>query len=204
MTAARPRKAKRVAVRPSMDAATAMRAVLREALAHVEANAAGAAVGDDAEFLHQLRVGARRLRAALRASKRLWRKDDVGRLRRDLRALAAASGPARDWDVQHERLPARMRRAAQLRRSAARDRLRRVLAALDLRLPHATAGAAQLFAEFARETLERMHRKLRRRARDTNWKDPEQRHALRVRLRRLRYIAEFLAPAFPRADARPR
>ena len=203
MTVARPRKAKRVALRPSMDAATAMREVLREALAHVEANASGAAVGDDPEFLHQLRVGSRRLRAALRASRKLWRNEDVRALRRELRRLSAVAGPARDWDVLHERLSLRLKARADLHRRAAHRTLRRVLRGLDLGLPRPVHDPGPPLPAYARQLLEGLDRKIQRRARDTDWKDPAQRHAMRVRLRRLRYVAEFLAPVFPRADARP-
>ena len=203
MTAAPPRKAKRVALRPSMDAATAMRAILREALAHVEANATGAAVGDDPEFLHQLRVGTRRLRAALRASRKLWRNEDMRALRRELRRLSAVAGPARDWDVLHGKLPAHLKVRARPQRHAAHLEVQRVLPTLALRLPRAKRDTGPPLAELARDVLERMHRKLLRRAQATEWSDAERRHALRVRLRRLRYVAEFLAPVLPRADARP-
>ena len=203
MTVARPRKAKRVALRPSMDAATAMRAVLREALAHVEANATGAAAGDDPEFLHQLRVGTRRLRSALRISRKLWRAEDVKGLRRQLRRLGAAAGPARDWDVLYDKLPAHLRNRARPQRHAAHLELRRALPALAPRLPRAKRDPGPPFAKFARDVLERMHRKLLRRAQGTELSDAGRRHALRVRLRRLRYVAEFLEGAFPGADPRP-
>jgi len=141
-------------------AAAAMRAALQEAMEQIAANAPGAAAGTDPETLHQVRVGTRRLRAALRASRGLWREDDVRALRRQLRELAAVSGPARDWDVF-------LRTASAPLRARARHRQRKAL----------------------------------QRAARTDWADPAGRHALRIRLRRLRYVSEFMSGAFPERSA---
>ncbi|HMA12101.1 MAG TPA: CHAD domain-containing protein, partial [Steroidobacteraceae bacterium] len=60
---------------------------------------------DDIEYVHQARVSLRRLRAALRLFRRVCVLPDE--LMSGLRALAAALGPARDWDVLcTETLPA--------------------------------------------------------------------------------------------------
>lgn len=202
MTAAPPRKAKRAAVRPSMGTVPAMRAVLREALAHVASNASGAAAGKESEYLHQMRVGARRLRAALRASKDLWRKDDVLALRRNLRTLAKASGPVRDWDVQLPGFPSHLRVRASARRHAAHAALRRALPPASVwKVPRARAFSPPPLAEHARDVLDRLDAKAMRRGARIDWSQPDSRHALRVRLRRLRYAAEFLQGAFPHAGA---
>ncbi len=52
---------------------------------------------DDIEYVHQARVALRRLRAALRLYRRVCVLPEE--LMDGLRALAAALGPARDWDV---------------------------------------------------------------------------------------------------------
>ena len=60
---------------------------------------------DDIEYVHQARVALRRLRAALRLYRRVCVLPDE--LMDGLRTLAAALGPARDWDVLcGETLPA--------------------------------------------------------------------------------------------------
>jgi CHAD domain-containing protein len=51
-------------------------------------------------------------------------------------------------------------------------------------------------AEFGAAALAGAHRKLMREARDIDWSDAGQRHAVRIRLKRLRYSCEFFAPAF--------
>jgi triphosphatase len=201
MTAAPPRKAQPVVVHPSMQTVAALRAVLREALAHVLANAPGAARGADPEYLHQMRVGTRRLRAALRASRGLWRKDDVRALRRGLRKLARATGPARDWDVQYRRLGPPLRARASVRRHSAHAALRRALSTVSgWKVPRAIDASPPPLPDYARDVLERFDARVQRRAARIDWSDAQARHALRIRLRRLRYAAEFMQGAFPRVD----
>jgi inorganic triphosphatase YgiF len=80
-------------------------AIVQDCLRQFQANLPGVLASDDIEYVHQARVALRRLRAALR----LYRKACVlpAELMDGLRALAAALGPARDWDVLcAETLPA--------------------------------------------------------------------------------------------------
>lgn len=76
--------------------AQALRAGVAAALDHFLANQEGALVSDDPEFIHQLRVALRRLRAALRLFKPASATD---LLFADLHGLATALGVARDLDV---------------------------------------------------------------------------------------------------------
>ncbi|HEY9147138.1 MAG TPA: CHAD domain-containing protein [Thiobacillus sp.] len=80
-------------------------AIVQACLAQFQANLPGVLASGDIEYVHQARVALRRLRAVLR----LFR-DACGLppdLLEGLRALAAALGPARDWDVLcSETLPA--------------------------------------------------------------------------------------------------
>lgn len=175
-----------------------MRAALQQSMDQIAANAPGAAAGTDPERLHQLRVGTRRLRAALRASRGLWRKGDMRALHRQLRQLAAVSGPARDWDVFLRRAPTPLRARASNRQRNAHAALRRALLAMQpLQLPRAARGAPQDWPAFAREALQRLDRKAQRRAARIDWENALERHALRIRLRRLRYVSEFASGAFP-------
>jgi CHAD domain-containing protein len=199
-----PRKARLVAVGPATEVAAARRAVLHEALDQVVANAPGALVGEDPEYLHQLRVGMRRLRAALVVFGGAMREADVRSLRRMLRSLARVAGPARDWGVFARRLPARLRPAAERRRRGAYVPLRRVLRAPQLwLLPRGSPAARVPLPVFARQVLERAERKALKQGGRIDWSRAGKRHALRIRLRRLRYSSEFLRGAFPDADAEP-
>ncbi len=63
------------------------------------ANRLGAMAGEDPAFLHQARVGLRRLRATLSVFRAAIPADTLALLREELRWLMQSLGPARDWDV---------------------------------------------------------------------------------------------------------
>ncbi|MDO9466401.1 MAG: CHAD domain-containing protein [Thiobacillus sp.] len=80
-------------------------AICQACLAQFQANLPGVLASDDTDYVHQARVALRRLRAALRLFRRVCVPPDA--LHAGLDALAAALGPARDWDVLcTETLPA--------------------------------------------------------------------------------------------------
>ncbi|HET9733874.1 MAG TPA: CHAD domain-containing protein [Burkholderiales bacterium] len=187
-----------------MPVAAARRAVMHEALEQIRANIPGSLAGRDPEYLHQLRVGTRRLRAALRVFRGTMQRREERALLRTLRKIARASGPARDWDVNVARLPVALRAEAARRRRAAHAQLRRVIGAAQLwMLPRGLAGTRPRLDAFARAVLESLDRKSTRQGKDIDWNHAGQRHALRVRLRRLRYACEFLGGAFPGQDNEP-
>jgi triphosphatase len=68
-------------------------------LAQLRANQPGALQGDDPEFLHQMRVTVRRLRALLMLCRGLSGRRQRKGVERGLKWLAGALGPARDSDV---------------------------------------------------------------------------------------------------------
>jgi len=158
------------------------------------ANVSGASEAREPEYLHQLRVGIRRLRTVLRVFK-------ARRLERRVRKLTRPLGDARDLDV----FVARFGKGRALQR-AAHLRCREVLESaefralfVDARKVHRGVAAAPLPA-FAAGALDRLHCKALRRARGIDWSDEEQRHALRIAVRRLRYACDFFSPCFE--DAR--
>ena len=186
---------------------SAFQAVARAALSQIEINARGVLFSDDPEFLHQLRVGTRRLRSALRAFRRLVERKGARRLIRSLRKVSPRLGAARDWDVLVARLETRGDRQvldkARSRRDAARRAARRVLVAKTFsRIPMQVHGLSMVTQKvplkaFGAQALTHAHAKLMKRARGIDWLDAAQRHAVRIRLKRLRYSCEFFAPAFP-------
>ncbi|MFO1314606.1 MAG: CYTH and CHAD domain-containing protein [Burkholderiales bacterium] len=80
-------------------AAVAFSAFIRASLAQIERNAHGVVTGDDPEWIHQMRIGVRRLRACLSLARKAMAPPIVEPLRVELRWLAHALGPARDLDV---------------------------------------------------------------------------------------------------------
>lgn len=85
------------ALSPDMQAEEGCMQIVQACLTQFQANLPGVMAGRNSEFLHQSRVALRRLRVALRLFRTLCAPPDT--LRADLRAIAAALGPARDWDV---------------------------------------------------------------------------------------------------------
>ncbi len=84
----------------------ALAAVVSQCLFHLVANTEPAREGV-AEGIHQMRVATRRLRSIEALFRSVLPQEDRDRLREGARMIAAALGPARDWDVlQIETLPA--------------------------------------------------------------------------------------------------
>jgi CHAD domain-containing protein len=207
--------------RPTLDAnATAGEAFVahaRAALEQVAANAAGAAAGRDPEYLHQLRVGVRRLRSALRAFRELLRRRRADAVERPWRMMMRTLGAARDWDVFQASLEASdLELQARKRRGAAQRRVRalvgsprfgttrlRTFAWAQSRQWRRNAQPAEPLAHFARRALQRLYDRLLGTAGGIDWRDPARRHRVRIRVKRMRYGCDCFATAFKgkRVDA---
>lgn len=194
----------------------AFAASMRAALEQIAANASGAAMGRDPEYLHQMRVGVRRLRSALRAFRKLLRRRRADAIARPWRAMMPTLGDARDWDVFYQSLAAGgLRRAASKPRAAAQQ-----LACALMKSPrfHAAlrntsvwtrsrpwrrhADPSEPLRQFARPALHRLHQGLCDAAEGIDWQDAARRHRLRIRVKRMRYACDFLAAVFPHRRAR--
>jgi len=122
------------------------------------------------------------------------------RLERRLREVVAPLGEARDWDVFVARFA-----KGKARRRAAHLRSRAALTSPEFRAffveaqhwarENAGTGEPPL-AAYAAAALDRLHRKIRKRARNIDWRDEEGRHDVRIAVRRLRYACDFLSPCF--------
>jgi triphosphatase len=170
-------------------------AVQETALAQIAANRAGVLRCEDPEYLHQLRVGLRRLRSALRAFRALLPKKEAERVARRTRRVMRKLGDARDWDVfvawlQSEEAPRALRHAARRQRDGAKASARIAISRLALE-PLAAKRHSKPAKAFAAASLRRLERQARKQARRMDWGDAGERHALRVRVKRLRYASEF-------------
>lgn len=87
-----------VALDARMPAAEAFQAIGLSCLRHFASNRDAVAEGD-AEAVHQMRVGLRRLRAALSFFKELLANAETETIKRKLKWLTGELGPARDLDV---------------------------------------------------------------------------------------------------------
>lgn len=215
-----PPVARRVRARGATPLARLVRDGVSECLAQIGHNLEGARRGANEEALHQVRVGVRRLRAICAVARKAGLTPLPGGVREQIKWLWALLGDARDWDVfVGETWPALERKArpgaasggfseiATDLRDASRRRLRRALAGRSVqslmlallrfgeRQDEASArvGGARNAPKLAGRLLtKRAHKVLRRGARAARLTADEQ-HALRIDVKKLRYLAELFA-----------
>ena len=232
-----PERAGPVAFPDRVATGPALAAIAAECLRQIGANASGLVADRDPEWIHQMRVGTRRLRSCLTLMADVGPAADIALVAAESKWLAGALGPARDWDVfATETLPpltswfagdaataaglARLRARLARRRRAAREsardavrspRVTRLLLAVGARCASpALVAPAAVRAEppprrarrFAADLLARRHRKLAKRGARLAEATPEERHAVRIAAKKMRYAAEFFAPLFPVRRAR--
>ena len=210
-------------VTAEMTAGQAAYAILRKQFGVFLANEGGTRWGDDIEGLHDMRVSARRLRAAMSAF-REYLPATVERHRLELGWIAAALGEVRDLDVQIERmaewrdgLPASNAHALDsvealfvARRTAARKRMLRALDSrrydrfverfsrfLRLGPPRTFGPGKQPIIEIAPVVVSKRYRQFRKQG-DliVPGSPPDDYHALRILGKKLRYALEFVAPVY--------
>jgi len=219
-----PQRARYPALEGQETCATALTLFVAAARTQIEANRRVVLETDDVEGAHQLRVGLRRLRSALRAFRPLNDTSALRRLEEQARGLAGTVGRLRDADVLIEEIYAQvaarakgepgfteLRDGALAFRNKVRGEVRDALAGeswsklqLNLALWPCTVPESDLervkVREFAADALQR------------NWKKPaklgasietlafEQRHELRKALKRLRYLTEFFGSLYAAND----
>ncbi len=196
-------------------------ACVESATRQVHANEAGFLQGKDPEYLHQMRVGLRRLRVALALPREQAWCAASAPLRARLRELSAQLGEVRNWDMffaevlrpmaVHCGAPA----VAGLRARAARHRARARAGARDLLLAgdytavwidlallmnasgdtRAAVDASSL-PVLADGSLARRHAQLLKLGAGKH--DGKGLHALRITAKKLRYTCDFFAALYPR------
>lgn len=221
-----PRKALPVVLDPVWSAMRALRHIVLDCVAHMQANEYGVHEAQDAEYLHQLRVGLRRLRSCIGLFRFMASEKDYADIVAALRWLSGELGPARDWDVYVEETlptlqgavpaietlkPAALALRAQYgeraRQALASPRYVRLLLELarrcnleDFGVPSATGKKRIAFdapvAEFAEAVLRNRHRRLHRRGEALLAMSPEERHNVRIAAKKLRYAAEFFGSLY--------
>jgi CHAD domain-containing protein len=206
-------------------AAEGFRAICFSCLHHLAANRAAVLKGDP-EGVHQMRVGLRRLRAALSLFKPLIAGARFEAIKKDLEWLSGELGPARDFDVFVKQVlpplqdhpPAGIkalkadlelrRRKGFLRaqRLVRGTRYRRVLLKTGLWLTGGDWATStddlrrdlrrRRLKEAARDILAARTAKIARKLKKLEKKDARQRHKLRIAAKKLRYAAGFFESLF--------
>jgi inorganic triphosphatase YgiF len=223
------RRGRAVSLEPDVTAFRALAGIGRECIAQIEGNAEGMLASDDPEYLHQLRVGWRRLRSLLKLASLLAAPERLAPLEQELEWIGETLGPARDYDVfaietlravaaqfRGQREISRLRARVARRRRRLRDAARQILGtarfqqlllslgAFFLELEKSTSADATvvLARDWIRPMLDERNRKLRKRTRHVHRLEAPERHRARVAAKKLRYAAEFFSPLFSgkRAD----
>jgi len=199
--------------------AEARHAILFNCLQQVQDNEQAVIHTDHAEALHQMRVGVRRLRSALKLFRGV--SPCPQQIRDDWRWLAQVLGHARDWEVLGSATLARVQASpggpgglhdlpALVQEQVVAQRQQ---AALALQSPRYTrlllqmgywllAGSAAgtgpgldtdstSAADFSRHTMQRLHKTLLKRARRMNDTDAASLHRTRIAAKQARYALEF-------------
>lgn len=166
--------------------------------------------------IHQTRVALRRLRAAFTIFRPAVDGPEVRALSAEARWLAGECAPSRDLHVflteSVEEVPPIVKRIASRLAATHLQRARaalssarfiafdRQLVAFAARQPAAAGGRLDTFA---RDVLEARHRKVVRRGNALDRLNEERLHRLRIAIKKLRYAATYLQPAFASKDAKP-
>lgn len=216
-------KAAGIDIAPELTAGEAFQAIALSCLRQILANEPATSTGQ-AESLHQMRIGLRRLRAAIAVFAKIVGDDEVENIKAELKWITRELGPARDLDVFSAEVLAplkashpadervdiahrqfeRSRAASYARAAAAIGSVRFRNAMLDLAKwieigpwTEGNGGRTGAVAKRAKKELARLRKRVKRKGADLRHRSVSQRHRLRIRAKRLRYATEFFAGTFP-------
>lgn len=218
---AHPVAAHPVALDTKVTAGVAFTTIAHACLEHFAGNRAAVAAGD-AEGVHQMRVGLRRMAAAMSFFKKLLGDGESRRVKRELKWLLGELGPVRDIDVlidetvaplQRQRIDGRaltaLKGELRTRRRTRLARAKDAVASARYRLlvrdigiwaaagawtdSRETSGSAHPFAD---AEFARRQKKLAKKLKKLATLDPLRRHKLRIAAKKLRYAEEFFADLY--------
>ncbi|SHN15777.1 Inorganic triphosphatase YgiF, contains CYTH and CHAD domains [Duganella sacchari] len=195
----------------------ALPAVLGNCLEHIQRNEVAVIEGHDPETLHQMRVGVRRLRSALKLFASVAPCPPA--LQQDIDWLGTELGAARDWDVllsstlarvtatsggqlqtlALETVHAKRRQAAQALLSPRYTHLMLTLGSWILQVAPLLNGSA---VQFSRQIMQQLHKSLLKRANRMDQDDPSSAHRTRIAAKRARYALEFFHTLYRKRTAR--
>ena len=219
-------KATKLDLDGALTCAQAFRAIGQNCLRQIIVNERGMCAGD-AGSLHQMRIGLRRLRAAITAFDKVVDDEEKKRIKAELKWITNELGPARDLDVfeidilkplsathgsdakfagtRRAFVEARTKAYGYAAGSVRSDRFRNAL--LDVAEWIEAGGwtrdkslrkrREEKLAEHAAKLLSRGRKKIREKGAELRALSTKQRHKLRIRAKNLRYAVEFFAGVFP-------
>jgi triphosphatase len=214
-----------IQLRPEMTARAAFGVVAYSTVRHFSANADGVR-SLDSEAIHQMRVGLRRLRAAISLFKSVLPGFSSANIKTELKWLTNELAPAREIDVMfeervrplrqvvepergalalekefaagREQAFQRARKAVQMKRY--RDLPLGVLEWLETRRTGGKDETQVSVADFVGDLFHRRLRKARKEGHHLEKLSAPERHKLRIRIKKLRYAIGFFESLYPDAD----
>jgi inorganic triphosphatase YgiF len=198
-------KAEPVRIEPGMTVADGFATIVAACIRHFRLNEASVVQRRFPDALHQTRVAMRRLRAAISLFRTAIADDELARLRSELRWFTRELGDARNLDVYLQReLPDEQRRDLTRERGRAYDRVidameshRFRILVLDLVAwtslgtwrEHTNAGMP--LEPYVSRRIDRLWHKIHA-VNHVSRMDEEERHQLRILIKKLRYALEFV------------
>jgi triphosphatase len=219
---AEPEKSRSVGIGRKDTCAKAFAAILASAAQQILVNRATVLETDDPNAAHQLRIGLRRLRSALKGLRPFVASGSLRSFEHSAREVTRSVGMLRDADVLISAIHAPIEATASDKtgfadlheallqnRRAKRDEARAILhgaawTRLQLYLTlwprtlEENDKLARPIGKIARKTLRKAWKKSAKYAAGINHLSGEERHQMRKALKKLRYQAEFFAPLFPK------
>jgi inorganic triphosphatase YgiF len=211
-----------VELEKNMEVNDAFRLIARAAVRHFSANA-DAVQNLDPEGVHQMRVGLRRLRAAISLFSGMLSGSQTEEIKAELKWLTNELAPAREIDVfvkekihraAQKMVPRRGGKALEeefvARREEALERARRatcseryrallvdLLEWIEVKHSSSQKEANISIGKFAPKLLRRRIKKIIKAGRDLKALSVQQRHKFRIKIKKIRYAAEFFESLFP-------
>jgi len=210
---------------PALSSAQAVSSFLRtligSCLSHIQSNLTGTLLDMDDEYLHQVRVGLRRLRVVLSVTRRIHPSDELENLYQQVSALCNVLGQTRDWDVflsqtmipireqlpENEGLRDLLHACEHIRRLQHKESTS-YLASQDFQKLLLRFGAwmheewtnpsLPPIGKFARKIIEKRNSQVLAAGNIETIEDSVQLHRLRIACKKLRYTLEMFSDLLPR------
>ncbi len=206
-------------LKKSQNISSVLRGLISACLAHVQSNVPGALLKLDEEYLHQVRVGLRRLRVVLSAARRIYSDTELAALNEQVAKLCVELGRSREWDVfvtqtlapictrlpEHAGLrevldaseQARQKQCAGMENSLASQDFQRMLLRFGAWMHGAHSGyVGMALQHFAVEILKKRSKLVVKHGNALSGDDAVRLHALRIACKKLRYCAEMFGSLF--------
>ncbi|MCR4377052.1 MAG: CYTH and CHAD domain-containing protein [Rhodospirillales bacterium] len=217
------KRAEPLALKDSYSAEDVLLSAMMQGLRHLIQNEDCVVARSSTEGVHQMRVAMRRMRSLISTYKKLLAKGSFEQLSEGLNAAANELGPARDWDVFLDELLipveaeftgapelATLRDRAELRRQDGYKRADQLIASQDYarlltEVLHWTSSRAWRGPEnriydpakvVGADILARRHARLIKAGTGLAGLSAEQRHQLRIAVKKVRYASEFFQSLF--------